>query len=182
MDKTLIIHPQDDSTMFLNPIYHGVTNKFVLSERLNDRKEIKNKILQHDRIMIMGHGSPFGLFSVGHSEDTFLIDYSHAPLLKEKKNNVLIWCHADKYVEKNNLKGFYTGMFISEVMEAELYNLKGVTQKMIDESNNCFSKIIGETINKLPEEMYKEITQGEYKRLSAHNIVAEYNIQRLYLK
>jgi hypothetical protein len=55
--------------------------------------------------MMMGHGMPEGLFSVGQFggfEFSLIIDNSMAELLKTKSDSVFIWCHADRYVRKNN--------------------------------------------------------------------------------
>jgi len=116
--KTLVIHPDDKSTNFLCPIYQTIKNKTVLRKGFT-KKEVVEQIKLHDRIIMLGHGSPDGLFAVGQFEtdNTFIIDSSLIDILADKEENVYIWCHANKFVEKFDLKGFYTGMFVSEILE-----------------------------------------------------------------
>ena len=67
--KTLIIHPDDRSTDFLKPIYSGLSNTTVLTENIS-QPALKEAIVEHDQIIMMGHGSPSGLFnvsSIGHN-------------------------------------------------------------------------------------------------------------------
>ena len=116
---TLIIHPNDPSTRFLEVIYKDIPNKTVITGRTQKNK-IASLIESHDRVMIMGHGCPYGLFSVGQFDNGngLILDYTNVEPLKKKDNTVFIWCNADQFVNNHNLKGFYSGMFISEIMEA----------------------------------------------------------------
>jgi hypothetical protein len=36
---------------------------------------------------------------------------------------VFIWCNADQFMKRHQLRGFYSGMFISEVQEALMYGI-----------------------------------------------------------
>ena len=60
--KTLVIHPEDRSTDFLKPIYEHVSDATIIHAGVS-KTQIKQLITEHDRIMMMGHGSPSGLFS-----------------------------------------------------------------------------------------------------------------------
>ncbi|MER3499579.1 MAG: hypothetical protein C4308_13600 [Chitinophagaceae bacterium] len=53
------------------------------------------------------------------------------------------------FVERYKLPGFYTGMFISEVGEAEMLGIK-VTQEEVDYSNNLFAENLGRIVNNGP--------------------------------
>ena len=110
--KTLVIHPKDLTTDFLCPIYESIECKTILRSGLS-KDEVADQISVHDRIIMLGHGSPNGLFAVGQfiCGNSYIIDNSLAKLLAEKDENIYIWCHANKFVENSNLKGFYTGMF-----------------------------------------------------------------------
>jgi hypothetical protein len=178
--KTLIIHPQDRTTTFLQPIYQTIPDKTIISGGAF-MKDIRKMIDAHERVMMMGHGSPHGLLSVGRFYDAFgyVIDGSMAARLSEKNGNVFIWCNADQYVNKHNLKGFFTGMFISEVGEALYCGLKGIGQEQIDESNDAFTGIVSKYINEPADTIYNKLLQ-EYGALAKRNPVAMYNYQRLY--
>jgi len=175
--KTLIIHPQDGSTDFLKPIYSNIKGKTVLTE--GTRKKVIQEIKKHDRIMMMGHGSPSGLFSIGRFDSAYAIDESLVELLK-KKECVFIWCNADQFVERHDLKGFYSGMFVSEVSEASYCGFY-TDQATVNESNNSFALWLGEAINNPLVEAYSSLLP-KYQALAKANKVAAYNQQRLYLK
>jgi hypothetical protein len=178
--KTLIIHPSDESTTFLDIVYENVENKTVITGGVSKGDLIK-LIEEHDRIMIMGHGSPAGLFAVGRFKNTgaYIIDQSMVPYIRTKKDNVYIWCNADKFVDIFGLKGFYSGMFISEVGEANYCNLPGMSQEIVDESNYGFVNIIAKYINEDTATIHENVKK-EYGLIAENNPVALYNNNRLY--
>ena len=178
--KTLVIHAEDSSTDFLCPIYQTIEDKTVLRKGVS-KNEISEQIKIHDRIIMLGHGSPDGLFSVGQFEtdNSFIIDYKLIHLLAEKDENIYIWCHAKEFVEKFNLKGFYTGMFVSEIIEALYCYLPLVNQEVVDESNDGFSSILSKYVNHPKSVIYNK-TIEEYQLIANRNYVATYNIERLY--
>lgn len=192
--KTLVIHPDDRSTDFLCPIYLTGTGRprfddisiFRGGQTIN---EIKEAIQTHDQVIMMGHGSPSGLFSLGLFEGEgpyrpwFVVGHEMADLLKQKDNNIFIWCNADQFVVKNKLKGFYTGMFISETGEAAYCGLPGTSQEIVDESNNGFVGIFREAIQKTRDtSLLLEQTNDLYSIVARTNPVANYNYNRLYCK
>jgi hypothetical protein len=179
MKKVLIIHPEDRSTDFLKPIYEKIPYKTVITSGVTPDVIIK-EIENHDRIFMMGHGCPMGLFSIGLFPKSYglVIGKNHISLL-EKKECVFIWCNADKFVEDYNLKGFYSGMFISEVGEARYCGFPDTRQNEVTESNNTFANILGGHSNRTLENMFKE-TRKEYEKLTYTSNVAKYNHDRLY--
>lgn len=181
--KTLVIHPKDGSTEFLKTTYRDIEDKTVINGDVS-KYEIMKLIESHDRIMLMGHGSPLGLFSVGRFKNAFngyIIDASTVEVLEKKDNVVYIWCNADQFVNRFNLKGFYSGMFISEVGEANYCGVYGTNQKIIDESNFKFVEIVGDLINNELDVVYDSVVE-QYGKLIQTNKVAEYNQKRLYFK
>lgn len=135
--KTLVIHPKDNSTDFLSVIY---ANKdwTVITENPSNSK-LRQQIKEHDRIIMLGHGTAYGL--IGHKR--LIIHSNHVHLLRQKEV-IAIWCHADQFVKKYGLKGFYTGMFISEFDEAYNESVYNVSVSEIDLSNSIFAKAVGE--------------------------------------
>jgi hypothetical protein len=180
--KTLVIHAEDSSTDFLCPIYQTIEDKTVLRNGFT-KKEVAEQIKVHDRIIMLGHGSPEGLFAVGQfkTDNSYIIDSSLTDILAEKEENVYIWCHANQFVEKHNLKGFYTGMFVSEILEALYCQLPLVEQEVVDESNDGFSRIVSKYINDSKSNIYSK-TIEEYQDIANINLVAAYNIVRIYSK
>lgn len=182
MKKTLVIHPDDRSTDFLIQIYKDINNKTVVRGG-KTKEELQELIKTHDRIIMCGHGSPFGLWPIGEWVGNIsgnLIDIRDVELLKEKTDCYYIWCNANQFVERHNLKGFYTGMFISEVSEASWYDID-VDQETVDTSNDTFSQLVGKYIKRPIKQTYKKVLQ-EYESLIENNEVASYNHERLYFR
>jgi len=179
--KTLVIHPKDSSTDFLKPIYENISSKTVITRGATPEQLVK-LIESHDRIMMMGHGSPSGLFSVGNFPSWgLIINESHADLLRSKGSNVVcIWCNADQFVKEHNLKGFYTGMFISEVEEAIYSGVGIVPQDEVSHSNDTFAQLLSECDMNDISETYHYV-KGKYELLAETSKVAFYNNERLYL-
>jgi len=164
--KTLIVHPHDRSTDFLSQIYKG-RDFTVITE--HKQKLRKNKFIQeiknHDRIIMMGHGYPGGLFMS-------YIDSTLVYLLKEKEC-ICIWCNADQFVNKYGLKGFYTGMFISEVSEAMWFHIE-TDQAEVNFSNELFTQLVTENIDN--EDIHIELKENYV----GDSPVIQYNNDRLY--
>ena len=179
--KTLIIHPKDESTHFLDIVYNPIPNKTIITGGVSQNKLIK-LIEEHDRVMMCGHGSPHGLFSVGQFPDTkgYVIGSNMVKTLSKKDNSIFIWCNADQFVNYHKLKGFYSGMFVSEVGEAYYCGLPGTEQDSVDESNYGFVNMLSECINETQEVMYDTIMEN-YGKIAEVNPVALYNHKRLYL-
>ena len=179
--KTLIIHPEDESTLFLENIYKNIDNKTVITKD-KTKHEIIDLINEHDKVIMLGHGSPDGLFSVGKfpSYNGYIIDYSMVNVLNKKQNNIFIWCYASSFVKKNKLKGFASGMFISEIEEADFCGVYGVDKSIINESNESFVNELSRIIDKPVDLIYNEI-KDKYGKLSEINPVALYNNNRLFV-
>lgn len=179
MKKTLVIHPKDESTDFLRNMYQSLSYATIITGGLT-QKEIIEEIKRNDRIIMCGHGSPYGLMSVGQFPKTtygHVINENVVPYLVDKEC-VFIWCHANKFVEKYNLCGFYSGMFVSEVGEARYCGLKNVSQFDVTISNFAFSDIVGKYIH-LPLDVIFTKVMCEYRELALINDVAGYNLDRL---
>ena len=138
--KTLVIHPQDYTTRFLTVIHQDHPEWTVITESVS-KKVLKEQIKAHDRIVMLGHGTPYGLLGFGR----FVIDSTYVYLLREK-DCVCIWCNANMFVEKYGLKGFYTGMIISEIDEAYMCSVKvGVDE--LEAANWLFAEAIQQSID-----------------------------------
>jgi len=134
-------------------------------------------IEEHDRVIMLGHGSPFGLFSMGNfrTYNGYIINTFMVDSLADKTQCIYIWCNADMFMSQHpELKGFYSGMFISEVGEADYMGVKGTNQDIINESNNGFSEILGKYSNEPVESFYTKVKE-EYGKLAETNPVATYN-------
>ena len=171
--KTLVIHPFDVTTGFLEPIYSDHDNWTIVDYNVSNR-ELKEFIKSHDRIIMLGHGTELGLIGYGK----FLVTRELVYLLQNKQC-VCIWCNANVFVEKYNLKGFYTGMIISEWNEACLFNLWAATEEQILSSNHLFTKAIKESITDFPNMLNKA---KEIYVNNDNNVIVEFNKRNLFQK
>lgn len=181
MKKILVIHPDDRSTDFLRPIYQQLPNVTLITGGVS-YMDMRELISKHDQVMMMGHGSPYGLFSMGKFPNSggYIIDNMMIDLLSEKNDNIYIWCNADMFVDRYRLNGIYSGMFISEVGESIYCGIPS-TQEQVDESNNAFAQALGEQLlmETSLERVYDNTNQA-YRILAESNQVAKYNQNRFY--
>jgi len=168
--STLVLHPDDRSTDFLNQIYDGKGFTVETRHKGKDysKKEFIQQVKDHDRIIMMGHGYPGGLFMS-------YIDSTVVYLLREKEC-IFIWCNADQFVNRYELTGFYTGMFISEVGEANWFKIE-TTQAHVDNSNEFFSRLVGENLDNLVK--LHSVLKENYMSTCP---VIQFNNDRLYYK
>ena len=136
----LIIHPQDKTTDFLKPLYEKRDCVIINSNTITKKKLIEN-VKNHEEIVMLGHGDVFGLFA----DDRYIIDSRYAYLLREK-NCIGIWCYASDFAQRYQLKGFFTGMFISQEDEAYLYDTE-FKDNEIEQSNELFVNIAKESFD-----------------------------------
>lgn len=133
----IVIHiDSQQDTSFLKKTYEGIDNLILL---YNPTKEEVNKTLQDnpdEDVMMLGHGSPSGLFSADWRGN--VIDATNAHLLKGR-NCVGIWCWAKKFAKNYGLKGYFTSMFISNEGEARGYGYYGYTEEEIFNEVELFS-------------------------------------------
>lgn len=165
--KTLVIHPEDPTTDFLKPIYEG-RDWTIINDNISKSK-LKKAMREHDRIVMLGHGTEYGL--IGYKEKS-LIDSSWVWLLREKEV-VCIWCNADVFVTKYGLKGLYTGMIISEPLEAVLYHIT-TSDEEIELSNIIFAESVKQGIDeKDSDQVIKKLYEGNTN-------VIEFNRENIY--
>jgi len=178
--RTLIIHPDDRSTDFLRGIYRHLKDATVVVSDVSQTR-LHKLIHSHDQIVMLGHGSPSGLFNVaGVGDKFFTIGGAEADMLRDKQC-IFIWCHADQYVRKHGLRGLSSGMFISEVSEARYCQVSG-NQEQVDHSNEVFARALGAALAApgTYQQVLEQVTR-EYEALLSENQVAQYNLERWQL-
>lgn len=172
--KTLVIHPKDSSTDFLSVIYADKKHWTIINDPNVSSKVLKEQIQSHDRIVMLGHGTGQGLIAMKNRYDfRHIISPAWVYLLRDKIC-VYIWCNADVFVKKYELKGFYTGMIISESDEANMYHIRS-EQKDINESNVLFADSMAKSIDSA-----KMLTEMKSKYNSEINPIIIFNQKNLY--
>ena len=132
---------------------------------------LTKQIAAHDRIVMLGHGSEMGLLQFRQ----LVIDKTFVPLLKEK-SCVCIWCHAYEFVNEHGLKAFYTGMFVSELIEA-FENEVDSKWDYIRHSNSLFAEAVNQSID---TDKILENVNELYQKEGDNCEVINFNRARLY--
>lgn len=154
--KTLVIHPKDSTTDMLKHVYAGKPYTVITNPDVSE-STLRKAIADHDRIIMLGHGLPMGLIrstKISHAKtlnDYILIGDAYADLLRSKET-ISIWCYSDAYFRKHGMKGFHTGMIISEVKEA--YAVIGacpLTEAALYQNMVRFSQLLGACIELSPD-------------------------------
>lgn len=143
----LVIHPADSTTSMLTALYSG--QAYHLLDQQSGSHEIRTRIRlapPHERIMILGHGCPRGLFSKNFdnasSYDRLIINHRHTYHLRRHGGNLIgIWCHARLFAEKERLHGLFSGMIISEPEEAQEYGLITTPQELDTVNTSLFTQL-----------------------------------------
>lgn len=136
----IVVHPKDPSTKFLHLMYEDIGG-VLFFDSISQREQILEAIRnapKDEYILLLGHGTPHGLLG------GFIGD-EDAELLRDRPNLVGVWCYASSYAYKYGLKGFFSGMFISEWYEAEA-NEVTATPDEIDEMCWAFAGMFGDLL------------------------------------
>lgn len=179
--KTLVIHPEDQTTDFLTGIYVNIQEKTVVQGGVS-KTEIRELIETHDRIIMLGHGAPYGLMNPGQFRNSglFIVDGSMVHSLLRKSSSIYIWCYADQFLEEYRLSGLCSGMFISEIREAYMEGFYKIGSGVIDQSNEKFASILSKYINEPLDILYQSLLL-EYEVVARSNPIAKFNFKRLQL-
>lgn len=71
--------------------------------------------------------------------DRIVVGHNHAYHLRRHGGNIVaVFCNADIFAKSEGLHGLYTGMIISEMSEAALYDIE-TTQDELDRENDLFA-------------------------------------------
>ena len=159
----------------LGLLYEGLEG-VTLFDSYKQRKELLEAIAAAPReepVLLLGHGCPGGLYDLRYG---LIITNADAELLKDRPNLIGIWCYASSYAYANGLKGFFSGMFISEKPEA-IANDVEATAEEVDTKVWDFSRRFGELIRaglpleKIaaelmdPRHIDSDLTRFNYERL-----------------
>lgn len=178
--STLVIHPKDNSTLFLEAVYAQIEEKTVIRSG-QSKIDLMEMISKHDRIIMLGHGSPNGLLSMGlfPGAGLYIVDEEMATLLKEKQNSVFIWCYAAQFIKRHELHGWYSDMFVSEVGEGLSVGMRGIDQETVNSSNEAFGTLAGQYIHFTDPKEICENVKRDYAKIALNNPCARYNVKRL---
>lgn len=112
----IVIHIDTmEDTARLRRAYEGLDNVTLLYNPSRKRVE-KELRTNNDRVvMLLGHGSRYGLFN--RDWNGYIIDGINSNLLQDRLV-IGIWCYASEFADRCGLHGYFTSMFISNMGEA----------------------------------------------------------------
>ena len=178
--RILVIHPNDPSTQFLNVLYKDLPNVTKMDEH-NSNKEITDAIRfgNYDLFMFLGHGGEEGLYAPTGSKYEWqqfgrdIINSGHVQFLRDKLC-FGIWCNANIFAAKYNLTGIFSGMVISEIAEAYMWNIPVTDQEEMSAHNQLWSSALKEcfdsgTLEDIPNKMYSYISNRKMTALEEFN-------------
>lgn len=159
----IVVHPTDPSTRCLSPIYESLPDVRFFNS-LKQRAEILEAIRKaplDEPVFLLGHGTPAGLLDM--YEGGLVINSGDAGLLSGRPNLCGIWCYASTYAARHRLKGFFSGMFVSEYGEALSCGVDASPSE-IEDRNWDFAGRFGNLLRegKTLEEAAKEMTDPRH--------------------
>lgn len=180
MKDFLFIHPQDETTAFLSIVYRNMLNdnNTLVSDNYISNSSL-NKLLQsHRNIIILGHGCQDGLLCQTNKYDRFnrlMINSKHVQALRNANMVIGIWCHSDKFFDKYRINGFASGMFVSDIDEANDYCLP-LSSYDIEESNALLAKSLSEILPlTYDSNAIYEYLKTQFIKISSSNRIAKFN-------
>lgn len=131
----IVIHPKDKTTSFLTKIYAGKKDVTLIDETWNNRRirEAIGSAPKEEIVMMLGHGYNGGLFApYGDNQFARTIVNDRLVYLLKEHTCIGIWCNANEFAEKYNLKGLFSGMIISEKSEADMLGIDIIGENIYD--------------------------------------------------
>ena len=146
----IVIHPKDKTTSFLRAIYAGKKNVTLIDETWNNRniREAIGSAPKGEEIMMLGHGYDGGLLApFGDNQFARAIVDSRLAYLLREHTCIGIWCHANEFAKKYELKGLFSGMVISDLNEALEYCLDYINSDELLEITPHFLRLRKKILN-----------------------------------
>lgn len=175
----LVIHPKDRSTDFLSAIYENAEGVTCL--RGEESRKSLTSILYHrpagETFLLLGHGSPDGLFR--KEEDGYHCYVGRSMAYCLRRHPVIgIWCHANLFAETTRLHGLFTGMVVSEMEEAIQYEVK-TTEEELERENLRFA----ENLRRVLDEggTFKDMRESLMRSWRPDSELTSFNYSSIYV-
>lgn len=145
-------------------------------KRLNDKRAVEKAMAEEeDTLVIIGHGSPNGLFYPDF--DGYAVNDSNYRLIRAR-NLICIWCFASEFCMRHRLHAFASSMFISNVSEAMMNGIYGYSPLQIDQNATRFyTEVNGMLKDKTPLTEWVDKLTGNVDK---NNKVDVFNREALY--
>ena len=152
----------DTDTAVLRNLWNGMPDVKVVEIgkfTRNARRMVNEAIAQETEMLVMcGHGTPEGLINPNFTDyDRYLVDRHNKNLIRAK-SIVGIWCHARDFAERYGVRGFWSSMFISNLMEAHYNHIYNTDAGTITHDETMFCLFTNYLIrNNVPQENWIEV-------------------------
>lgn len=152
----------DTDTAVLRNLWNGMPDVKVVEIgkfTRNARRMVDEAIAQETEMLVMcGHGTPEGLINPNFTDyDRYLVDSRNKNLIKAK-SIVGIWCHARDFAERYGVRGFWSSMFISNLMEAHYNHIYNTDSGTITHDETMFCLFTNYLIrNNVPQENWIDV-------------------------
>lgn len=158
----IVIHIDNNSpdAKILSRIYEGLDRITLSYNRSKSNIKRLLRITGDEPVMLLGHGSPQGLFNV--SQNGYAVGSECVEWLRGRPV-IGIFCYASDFADKYGLHGFFTSMFISNMTEA-IYEQRDqdATEEVISSQQYIFCDRIRELLIKnTPLSQWPEILQSQ---------------------
>lgn len=182
--KTLVIHPNDPSTRFLDVLYKGRPGTYVLMTESDSNSKIDEALRskEFDRVMLLGHGTEDGLLAPNGKDmfGRFIVSAKNVQALRECKCIIAVWCNANIFAEKYHLEGLFSGMVISELSEAADWSVPTSEDELINHRQQ-WARDLAESIEKFPDSL-TDVRQAMLSHLSeTSSYLEKFNYESVYV-
>lgn len=144
MSTTIIFSNMGDvDTAVLRNLWNGMPDvkvveitKFTMNA---DRLVDPAIAAETDTLVMCGHGTPDGLINPNFVDRQRYLVGEHNKHLIKAQRIVGIWCHAREFAETYGVRGFWSSMFISNMIEAHMNRIYNTDAQTItyDETMFC---------------------------------------------
>lgn len=172
---------QDDDCMLLQHVFKNIENINVIeiTPSTDNWNDCVDKAIQDetDTLIFMGHGTNYGLLFPDFYRGEYILHENNVGLINAK-NVICIWCNASTFCQTNNVKGFSTSMFISNVKEAYDNCIYDLDQDQINSNTVKFCEEINSLIrDNVPLNEWYILLNS---KMDIENSVDVFNRQGLY--
>lgn len=181
--KTLVIHPNDPSTGFLDVLYKGRLGEYVLLTEKDSNSMVDDMLRsdEFDCVMMLGHGTEYGLLAP-NGNDMFgrlIISGRNVQALRDYKKLIGIWCNANIFAEKYGLSGLFSGMVVSELSEAADWNISASEEELM-EHRRLWAQHLAESLDKHPDNLEEVCKEMNCHITEKSSLLEKFNYESVY--
>lgn len=147
MSTTIIFSNMGDvDTEVLRNLWNGIADAKVveITKFTRNAEDLVNDAIaeETDTLIMCGHGTPDGLINPNFTDRRRYLIGGHNIHFINAQRIIGIWCHAKQFAEQFGVRGFWSSMFISNIMEARLNGIFSTTAKKITANEIKFCKTV----------------------------------------